>query len=152
MKPVHVLLVLLVLIFIVGCFSWSKKENFGTLGALGPYRKWYASCLKRCERSDPRLRLGQNNLYCGMYCDSVFTAMQQKNIFPPLIEDNPEKCLRKCKLQGEPQVPGMRTTCADLCYCREECKDTCRMDCAFSDDPSCMRNCTQNCFVSGCNN
>lgn len=123
----YIALLVLIIILIL-CLSWSKEEKFGTvLGSAGPYQKSYNHCLNECNRSDPGLRfLEQGNIGCSAYCD--YTLSQSiKNKVPPKLtesEDNMEKCERIC---------GNDRYCLSKCYGYREVEDWCdRLWCPYS--------------------
>lgn len=122
------------LVLVLAITPRSPKENFGNvLGAAGEYKTQYNRCVRACERSDPRQRLSQNPWACGMYCDSTISRNVEQGRAAPHFVDNLAVCKQQC---------GSDATCQDECACRYDVFYYCSQDCNYSDDPSCIPQCT----------
>lgn len=115
------------------------REGFGdVLGSAGPYKDVYYKCLSDCEKEDSRLRMGPNNLYCGMACDTHISEIAKAQPFPipqPVTEQ--DVCEKKCGSNGQ---------CVADCTCYREIEKFCAMECRYS--PSRKETCHDECFMS----
>jgi hypothetical protein len=152
MNGIYIFIIILIIVLIL---LYSKKngfgENFKVLGALGPYKKDYAQCLRNCETDDPTLYLSNDKLTCGEFCDSLFTQLSRENAQD--IQEKGHEFMKSNKLCGKPYY-NQHDTCnqskpAMLFNDKDYCKDKCGEDldcnrrcvCKFEVMKSCAENC-----------
>ena len=118
-----------------------KKEEYGdVLGALGPYDKILASAGNQIRQTDPSIRLQPNNAWnAGMYVQSTLTSMQKAGI-PP---QEPVTITSTCEKQCKSNDPLASQKCQGQCYCHNNVRRACSLDCAYTDEPltDCLRGC-----------
>lgn len=131
---------------------WNTSEKFDVLGAKGNFAKPYFRCLSQCEREDPSKRMGKPNLYCSMFCDSIFTSLARRGNsdsglpygIPPKyrvsLDDEPYDNSEKCFLEN---IDRLNVTNLGECYCRKEIKKKCDIECAYSPRRECKKLCTK---------
>ena len=152
-----IVIVILVVVLITnqkpepGMKKLNNREGFGDiLGALGDYDAQLAAAIDQTSQSDPSKRLQPWPAYnAGSYIQSYATTMRKAGI-PPV---KPTTITSKCKEQCKSDDPLASQKCTGMCYCYNNVKRACSIDCQYTDEPTkdCLRGCMAN-KLTNCNN
>lgn len=129
----------------------SNVETFNILGALAPYRKKLATCLKECNRQNPDARLLQSgNFNCSLYCESVLTDMARRGVPPEhvKIDTSSKVCQNQCSSPHKIE----EDKCISTCECHHNVLKWCDNQCLYStlNKEDCMKQCSD-VYLTNCN-
>lgn len=144
--PEHLLCAAVLVLGLFLLVSLSTRERYGNvLGAAGKYQTQYVNCVRRCETSDPRLRLSQNPWQCGWACDHLVTDAlaggRQEAAFIDAIPSVVDSCDAWCARVAPGPGNGR---CRDECVCVQRGAIRCGQDCRFAprgEEASCRAAC-----------